>query len=314
MLIASLGLAACGGSGEESAGLSRKDIAAKANAICKQAAHDSQTISMPETLEGITPYIVEMAPFERRKTRKLAALKPGGEVKADWNAFLAKQKAGAAWLQRVRETANAHGGVMTDRLYDRLGAVPGDISKETKRLGIPACDSSKSSAESGPASSTASSSTSSATNISASSATNSPGLPRAEIAAKADAICAKAAQDKVKINEAEAARLKAIERAGGQQISDEPVITNRLIAQSLVAYAPVEQRKTQKLAALKPDGEVEADWNAFLVKQKRDNAYVQKIRKTAHTQGLSKAEDVMVMEATVGHYSEMKRLGMTLCL
>jgi len=109
LLAASLGLAACGGGDSESSGLSRSELAKKADAICAKAETQSKGISPPANFDDATEsaaYFDQIAPITHKEAGELAALTPDDDAKDDWEAFVARQKAGDELLQTIKRKAD----------------------------------------------------------------------------------------------------------------------------------------------------------------------------------------------------------------
>jgi septal ring factor EnvC (AmiA/AmiB activator) len=110
---ACIGLAACGGSDDESSDdgtLSRSELAAKADAICKTGENDAKTVMAPENLadaNDAAAYFAEIVPLHQKQTDSLAALKPDDDAKADWDAFMATQNANQKLLDTILAKAKA---------------------------------------------------------------------------------------------------------------------------------------------------------------------------------------------------------------
>jgi hypothetical protein len=110
-LAACFGLAACGGSDSDSDdGLSRSEIAAKADAICKTGETDAEAVQAPASLEDAdvaAAYFGKIVPLHQKQTDRLAALKPDDEAKTDWDAFMAAQNANQELLDTILAKAKA---------------------------------------------------------------------------------------------------------------------------------------------------------------------------------------------------------------
>ena len=102
-----IGIAGCGGG---SSTLSRAKIDAKANAICKQSRKDAgstaPSLQQLQDASVAARYFDRIAPIVQKRTDDLAALKPAGDVKADYTAFVAAQQKANALLQKVRHKAD----------------------------------------------------------------------------------------------------------------------------------------------------------------------------------------------------------------
>ena len=112
-LIACLGLAACGGSDDKSSddgGLSRSELAAKADTICKAGETSAETVTAPASFadaDAAAAYFEQIVPLHQKQTDDLAALEPDDEAKADWDAFMKAQNDNQALLDNILAKAKA---------------------------------------------------------------------------------------------------------------------------------------------------------------------------------------------------------------
>jgi acyl-CoA reductase-like NAD-dependent aldehyde dehydrogenase len=104
------------------------------------------------------------------------------------------------------------------------------------------------------------------------------GLPKAELATKADAICKKAVA---------AARLLQVPPDFAQPNSDSVAA-----AEYLAKLAPITRKEADDLAALTPAAEVESEWNAFASKQKQLADYLDKVLAKARANDPSALTDL----------------------
>ena len=113
-LAACLGLAACGGSSDKKSSadstLNRKQLATKADSICKPVNTSADAVTAPASFDDPTTaaaYFGKLVPLHQQETDQLAALKPDDEVKADWDAFMVAQNANNALLKTILAKATA---------------------------------------------------------------------------------------------------------------------------------------------------------------------------------------------------------------
>lgn len=107
-MAASLGLDACGGSGDSD--LSRSDLIAKADTICSKETADVNAVKAPKSLADsnvAAAYFDKVAPIIHKSTQDLAALKPAKDVKSDWEDFIAKSRTADDLVQTVMKKADA---------------------------------------------------------------------------------------------------------------------------------------------------------------------------------------------------------------
>ena len=112
-IAACLGVAACGSSDDSSSDdgtLSRSELAAKADAICKTGENDAKTVTAPASFadaNDAAAYFAKIVPLHQKQTDSLAALKPDADAKADWDAFIATQNANQQLLDTILAKAKA---------------------------------------------------------------------------------------------------------------------------------------------------------------------------------------------------------------
>ncbi|HEX6391103.1 MAG TPA: hypothetical protein VFZ89_16705 [Solirubrobacteraceae bacterium] len=130
LLAAALGLAACGGD-DDSGGLSKTDLATKADAICKEATTAARQLKVPPDFAqpnsnsvALAEYLSKLVPITSKQAADLAALKPADDVKQQWDAFTAKEQELSDYLKKVLTKAQANDpSALTDLQQDvpRLG-------------------------------------------------------------------------------------------------------------------------------------------------------------------------------------------------
>jgi hypothetical protein len=110
-VIACAGLAACGGSDDKSSGkLTRTQLAAKADAICKTGETDAAAVKAPANFNDANDaaaYFEKIVPLHQKQTDGLAALVPDDDAKSDWDAFMATQNANQKLLDTILAKAKA---------------------------------------------------------------------------------------------------------------------------------------------------------------------------------------------------------------
>jgi hypothetical protein len=111
-------LSACG-SGGTGGTLAPTELMATANAICTTASREGRSLRAPTGDHSATAaarYFDRVAPITDRETRSLEALKPASEVKASWEAFIAKQVAADALVQSIKREADGNPTSLSDSL------------------------------------------------------------------------------------------------------------------------------------------------------------------------------------------------------
>ena len=137
---AALALAACGSSSDT---LSKSDLAAKANAICKTYNDKGRAIAKPTANDPaqIAAYWTAAAKLVEEQQAKLRALKPADDVKADWNAYLALNDQGIADVPAVIAAANAKDAAAYSAASAKLKALSAKINPAADALGATTCGS-----------------------------------------------------------------------------------------------------------------------------------------------------------------------------
>jgi hypothetical protein len=110
-----LGLTACGSSGDgSSGGLAKADLAKQADAICQTAVTAAGKIQAPAgfgTRQGppqeAAAYLGKIAPITHNEADDLAALKPADDVKADYADMVAGERKLASFLDGLIAKAKA---------------------------------------------------------------------------------------------------------------------------------------------------------------------------------------------------------------
>jgi hypothetical protein len=114
-VIAALGMAACGGGDDAVSGLTKEDLATRADAICKEATTAARKLQVPADFAqpnsnsvAAATYLGQLVPITRKEAQDLAALQPRAEVKQQWDAFVAKENQLADELEQVLAKARAN--------------------------------------------------------------------------------------------------------------------------------------------------------------------------------------------------------------
>lgn len=100
-LLAAVAVAGCGGSN----GLSRSELTAKANTICKHGNDALRTSKIsPTNLATAAP---QVAAVDRQVSSELAKLKPPSAMSADWEAIVISWQRAGEGLTKIGEAAKA---------------------------------------------------------------------------------------------------------------------------------------------------------------------------------------------------------------
>jgi hypothetical protein len=134
-----VGLTACGSSSDKE--LSKTDLVAKANAICKTATATGNKIKAPASLDNPTTaaaYFDKVAPLVEKEDHDLRALKPDSDVKADWNAYLTAEGKAVALLAKVTRKAHAKDPSGVTDLQNATTGPP--VQAAARKLGMTECE------------------------------------------------------------------------------------------------------------------------------------------------------------------------------
>jgi hypothetical protein len=118
VLALAAGVSACGSSSSSSSsaaagasGLSRAELAAKANMICATAKGQSGTITAPVNIgadaAAAAAYFDKIFPITDAETKEIQALVPSPAAAADWQSFVSAQVAADQLLLRLKTNADA---------------------------------------------------------------------------------------------------------------------------------------------------------------------------------------------------------------
>jgi hypothetical protein len=139
LLALGVGLTACGGSGSKA--LSRAELGKRANAICQDAGADAQKLKQPAdnaTPEQRAAWLGKVSRVADTMTRNLAALAPDDAAKADWDVFLAKEKANDALYRTIGEKAHKNDPSL-QRDLRRILPLADAIATAARKVGATGC-------------------------------------------------------------------------------------------------------------------------------------------------------------------------------
>ncbi len=142
---AALALAACGSSSSDT--LNKSDLAAKANAICKD--YNAKSKAVPQATANDAAQIAAFYAAQQKiisaQIAKLKALKPADDVKDDWNAYLALNDQGMVQLNAIVAAANASDQAAYETASAKLKAFSPKVDAAADALGANICGSDSSS-------------------------------------------------------------------------------------------------------------------------------------------------------------------------
>jgi hypothetical protein len=129
----------CGSSGPT---LTRAQIDAQANAICKKANAASANVPQPADIYDAADeegYFNLILPVALAATIELKKLKPNGDVSSDWHAFMTQREAGEALLQTVTDRVNAHDPSAVPLLQKQGPGLTAKIDAAAHKVGAAQC-------------------------------------------------------------------------------------------------------------------------------------------------------------------------------
>jgi hypothetical protein len=141
-----LTLSACGGG---SSGLTRTALATKADAICKSVNAKLDAIPAPSE-SGIqdaptaAAYFDKLLPIVTSAQSQVEALKPDGDAKADWDAFVAAEAASTNLLKTVDAKAHAADRTGLTDLQTDGPKTDAAVNAAAQKIGATSCDDSNS--------------------------------------------------------------------------------------------------------------------------------------------------------------------------
>jgi hypothetical protein len=138
--VLALGLAACGGGGEDDK-LSKTEIGKQANAICQE--FDKKIAAVPQPTGARNPgtaaaYADQTRPIVRQAIAKLDELEPEESIEKDWTIFIGTQKEAANLLDDLVEQIKERDAGAQDTL-GKINAAAESGNVAAKRLGASSC-------------------------------------------------------------------------------------------------------------------------------------------------------------------------------
>jgi hypothetical protein len=137
LTVGALAVAGCGSSSSKP--LSRAELTAKANAICKTVAQElkTKTVSNQRDIARIAP---ELASFEETELRELSKLIPPAELESDWKQFVAGAEMLAEDTLKVGEYAKSNELGKAKGLIASTQATQKQMLVIVKRDGLKECE------------------------------------------------------------------------------------------------------------------------------------------------------------------------------
>ncbi len=143
-----LTLAGCGSSESTTSGgdgaaapepLTKTELVAKADAICKDMQAKLDKIPAPENIEGLEDAISQQIKLSGPAIKKLAALKPPEDLASQYDAWIEQLNQLQAGTEDVRDAAAAGSEEKVQQVVDRVNSVNTKADELGKKLGFKAC-------------------------------------------------------------------------------------------------------------------------------------------------------------------------------
>jgi uncharacterized protein YgfB (UPF0149 family) len=130
-------VAGCGGGG----GLSKKQLAGRANAICARYATEGQRLGRPDLSvpNKAEDYFVKAAALARRQQAELAGLHPADDVKADYEKLTKATGDATKLLSDLAAAAKARDQQKRDELIQQLRPISEAVDSTAKVIGADDC-------------------------------------------------------------------------------------------------------------------------------------------------------------------------------
>ena len=106
--LAALALAGCGGGGDSAGGtLTKAELVAQANAICKDYDARINALGDPQSIEDLVGLVEEAKPIAEDAVAKLRALKAPEDLQASYDKYLATGDVNIEFLAQLGEAAKS---------------------------------------------------------------------------------------------------------------------------------------------------------------------------------------------------------------
>ncbi len=131
-----LAVAGCGG-------LSKDDLAAKANAICASYAKQGQALGKPnfDDPAAAAAYFTKARDLAQRQQKELTALEPPAEARRDYKAMTDALQTAVALLGRLADATRAKANKQKLTLAQQLRPLATKVSNAAGAVGAKACGS-----------------------------------------------------------------------------------------------------------------------------------------------------------------------------
>ena len=138
LLVGAALVAGCGGGG---GGLSKKDLADKANAICAKYSKEGQKLGSPDLSEPKTAedYFTKATDLARRQQDELEGLEPADSVKADYDKLTQATGDATQLLADLADAAKAADRQKGGELVQKLTPISEAVDSAANDIGATSC-------------------------------------------------------------------------------------------------------------------------------------------------------------------------------
>lgn len=133
-------LAGCGGD-DNGGGLSKADLAKKADAICVKYNAQQKALPDPTDEASTIAYFDKLRPITEAQGKELKALKPADDVKATWNGLLAQYDQIAAAADKAQAALKSGNQAAFQSIVKSVDGASKDSDAKLDALGATHCGS-----------------------------------------------------------------------------------------------------------------------------------------------------------------------------
>ncbi len=137
-LLALVALAACSGGGADER-LSREEYAKRADAICAEYDRRIERLEDPRSVAELARLAEEALPIAREGVRRLRALEPPAELRADVRRWLERNDRNVAMIEALRDAARAGQTTRVRQIASEATENEEEADRLARRIGLRAC-------------------------------------------------------------------------------------------------------------------------------------------------------------------------------
>lgn len=148
LTIIALALAGCGDSAKTTGGgddaaepapLTRTELIAKADAICKDMQKKLDAVPAPESMDELATAIGKQIDLSGPAIKKLQALAPPEDLASTYDSWTAKLAQMQAGTERIRAAAASGSQTEVQKIVDEVDAVNKQADRLGRQIGFKAC-------------------------------------------------------------------------------------------------------------------------------------------------------------------------------